>query len=175
MKKTLLSTALVAVMAAVAFAPTAQATPASGTITIKGTVLADTCTVDVNGGADVVLPSVMTGALATAGTTAGDTPFSIGLSACDTNAISATMVFNGGNIDSTTGYLNNTGSATNVKVQLLNSADAVINTSDNTNAPVIALANGTGTTSLTARYVAVGGAATAGQVQTSVGFTLTYL
>lgn len=175
MKKTLLSTALVAVMAAVAFAPTAQAAPASGTITIKGTVLADTCTVNVNGGAAVVLPSVMTGALATPGTTAGSTPFSIGLSACDTNAISATMVFNGTNIDSTTGYLKNTGSATNVMVQLLNSANAVINTSDNTNAPVIALANGTGTTSLKARYVAVGGAATAGLVQTSVGFTLTYL
>jgi major type 1 subunit fimbrin (pilin) len=175
MNKTLLSAALVAVMAAAGFAPTAQAVPASGTITIKGAVLADTCTVDVNGGAAVVLPSVMTGALATAGTTTGDTSFAIGLSACDANAISATMVFNGSNIDSTTGYLNNTGSATNVKVQLVNAASAVINTSTNANAPLIALANGTGSTSLKARYVAVGGAATAGVVQTSVGFTLTYL
>lgn len=175
MNKTLLSSALVAVMAVAAFAPTAQAAPASGTITIKGTVLADTCTVDVNGGAPVTLPSVMTGALATAGAKTGDTAFSIALAACDANAINATMVFNGSNIDSTTGYLNNTGSATNVKVELLNAANASINTSTNNNAPVIVLANGTGNTSLTARYVAVGGAATAGLVQTSVGFTLTYL
>lgn len=175
MNKTLLSTALVAVVAAIGFAPTAQAAPASGTITINGTVLADTCTVDVNGGTAVTLPSVMTSALATAGAKTGDTAFNIKLAACDANAIKATMAFNGSNIDSTTGYLNNTGSATNVKVELLNAASASINTSTNNNAPVITLANGIGSTSLTARYVAVGGAATAGLVQTSVGFTLTYL
>src|SRR3546814_20420494 len=58
MNKTLLSTALVAVVAAIGFAPTAQA--ASGTITISGKVLADTCTVAVNNGSTVVLPVVMT-------------------------------------------------------------------------------------------------------------------
>ena len=48
MNKTLLSTALVAVMAATAFAPTAQAAN-SGTITFSGKVLADTCVISVNG------------------------------------------------------------------------------------------------------------------------------
>ena len=80
MNKTLLSTALVAVIAATAFVPTAQAAN-SGTINFSGTVLADTCTIAVNGGSTVALPTVMTAAFGnTVGTVAGATPFTIGLS-----------------------------------------------------------------------------------------------
>ncbi len=173
MNKTLLSTALVAVMAAAAFAPTAQA--AGGTINISGKVLTDTCVVSVNGGSTVVLPTVMSSSLNTVGAVAGATPFSVGLTGCDTNTTSATMAFSGSNINTTTGNLNNTAaSGSNVQVQLLNGA-SVINTSLNTNAPVIAVAAGAGSASLKAQYIAATAAATAGLVSTTVNFTLTYL
>ncbi|WP_426701127.1 fimbrial protein [Rhodanobacter sp. Col0626] len=173
MNKTLISTALVAVVAAIGFAPTAQA--AGGTITISGKVLADTCVVAVNGGSTVALPTVMTAALNTVGSVAGATNFSIGLTGCDTNTTSATMAFSGANINSTTGNLNNTAvSGSNVQVQLLNGA-SVINTSNNANAPVIAVAAGAGTASLKAQYIAATAAATPGLVSSTVNFTLTYL
>ncbi|MHB1058394.1 MAG: fimbrial protein [Rhodanobacter sp.] len=173
MNKTLVSTALVAVMAAIGFAPTAQA--AGGTINITGKVLADTCVVAVNGGATVVLPVVMTSSLNTVGAVAGATSFNIGLTGCDTNTTSATMAFSGSNINSTTGNLNNTASGgSNVQVQLLNGA-SVVNTSNNTNAPVIAVSAGTGSTTMKAQYIAATAAATAGLVSSSVNFTLTYL
>jgi major type 1 subunit fimbrin (pilin) len=174
MNKTLLSTALVAVVAAIGFVPTAQA--AGGTINISGKVLADTCVVKVNGnGATVVLPTVMTSALNAVGATTGATTFNVGLTGCDANTTSATMAFAGTNIDSATGNLKNTAAlGSNAQIQLLNGA-AVINTSTNANAPVIAVASGAGSTSLTAQYVAATAAATAGLVSTSVNFTLTYL
>jgi major type 1 subunit fimbrin (pilin) len=176
MKKTLISTALVAVMAAIGFAPTAQAVSApGGTINITGKVLGATCTVAVNGGATVLLPTVMKTDLATAGATAGATNFNISLTGCDTNTTSATMVFSGTNIDTTTGYLNNTvtGGST-AKIQLLQGT-AQINTSTGANAPVIPVnASGVGSTALTAQYIASGAAATAGLVSSTVNFTLTY-
>lgn len=176
MKKTLLSTALVAVIAAAAFVPTAQAAN-SGTINFTGKVLADTCTVAVNGGATVALPSVMTGAFSGVGSVAGATPFTIGLSGCDTNTTKANMAFTAGaNVDATTGNLKNaTSGGSNVQIQLLNSSNAVINTSTNANAPVITVASGSGATQLTAQYVATNAATSAGLVTSSVSFTLTYL
>lgn len=174
MNKTLLSTALVAIVAATAFVPTAQAAN-TGTITISGKVLSDTCTVNVNGGATVVLPTVMTNSLSTVGSSAGTTPFTIGLTGCDTNTTSASMAFSGSNIDAGTGNLKNTVSGgSNVQVQLLNGA-SVINASTGTNAPVIAVTGGAGSVAMNARYVAASAAASAGLVASTVNFTLTYL
>jgi major type 1 subunit fimbrin (pilin) len=174
MNKTLLCTTLIAVIAAAAFAPTAQA--AGGTITFNGKVLADTCTVAVNGGATVQLPTVMTSALSTANAVAGATNFNVGLTNCDTNTTSATMAFTAGTtIDTTTGNLKNTVSGgSTAQIQLLSGA-SVINTNTNANAPVIAITSGAGSTTLTAQYIAVGAAASAGLVQSTVAFTLTYL
>ncbi len=178
MNKTLLSAALVAVIAATAFAPTAQAAN-SGTINFSGKVLADTCTVAVNGGSTVTLPTVMTAAFgSTAGTVAGATPFVIGLSGCDTNTTTAQLRFTAGtNVDASTGDLKNatTSGGANVQIQLLNSSDAVINTSTNANAPDINVTAGAGSTQLTAQYISTATATTAGLVTSTVGFTLTYL
>lgn len=178
MTKTLLSTALVAALGVVAFAPAAQAAnPGTGTINISGKVIADTCTIDVNGSASstVTLPTVVTGDLASSGATAGNTNFDIKLANCDTNVASAKMAFNGANIDGANGNLNTTGAgqAGNVQVRLLSGAN-VINASTQGNAPTIAVTNGNGSTTLTAQYYANGAAASAGLVNTSVGFTLTY-
>lgn len=173
MNKTLLATALVAVIAATAFAPTAQAAN-SGTITISGKVLSDTCTVSVNNGATVALPTVMTASLGTVGATAGTTPFTIALSGCDANTTSAAMSFSGANIDAGTGNLKNTiAGGSNVQVQLLNGA-SVINASSGTNAPTITVTSGSGSVAMNARYVAATAAATAGMVASTVSFTLSY-
>lgn len=177
MNKILLPTALVAVLAAATFAPAALAAN-SGTINFTGKVLADTCTISVNGGSTVVLPTVMTGAFSsTVGSTAGTTPsFSIALSGCDNNTTSAQMAFNGANIDGTTGNLKNTAAGgANVQVQLLDNSNNVINTSTGANAPSIAVNSGAGSTSLKAQYISTATTTTAGLVSSSVGFTLTYL
>ncbi len=179
MNKTLLSTALVAVIAATAFAPASQAAT-SGTINFTGRVLTDTCVIDVNGSGSstVALPNVSTTAFSgAAGNVAGATPFQIKLTGCDTNTTKANMAFTAGtNVDTSTGNLKNatTGGA-NVQVQLLNNTSAVINTATNANAPVITVASGTGTTQLTAQYISTAAATSAGVVTSSVGFTLTYL
>jgi major type 1 subunit fimbrin (pilin) len=177
MNKTLLSAALVAVIATAAFAPTAQAAN-SGTINFTGKVLADTCTVGVNGGATVALPTVVTAAFgSTVGTTAGATPFTVALSGCDSNTTKANMAFTAGtNVDASTGNLKNaTGGGANVQIQLLNSTSQVINTATNVNSPVINVTAGEGTTQLTAQYISTATATTAGLVTSTVGFTLTYL
>lgn len=177
MTKTLLTTALVAALGAAAFAPTALAAN-SGTININGKVINDTCAISVNNGtatSTVTLPTVVTGSLATAGATTGDTNFNVALTGCDSNVVSAKMAFSGSNIDSGNGYLNTTGSgqAANVQVQLLSGA-TVINGNTQAGAPTIAVSGGAGSTTLTARYFAKGAAAGAGLVNTSVNFTLTY-
>lgn len=178
MNKTLLSSALVVVIAATAFAPSAQA--ASGTINFTGKVLADSCVITVNNSttSTVALPTVMKSAFTAVGSTAGDTTFAIALKSCDTNTTSATVAFSSGtNVDSTTGNLKNaTAGGSDVQIQLRNSSSAIINTASNVNAPAIAIDNtGAGSTTLTAQYVATAAATKAGLVTSSVGFTLTYL
>ena len=178
MNKTLLSTALVAVVAAIGFAPTAQAaiTAPGGTINITGKVLGSTCAVSVNNGTAVVLPTIMTSDLATAGTAStSSTDFDVKLTGCDKNTGTATMVFGGGNINAGNGNLDNAAvGGSNVQIQLLEGT-SLIDTSSNANAPIITVAaNGTGSATLKARYYANTAAATAGLVSSSVNFTLTY-
>lgn len=177
MNKTLLSTALVATLGALAFVPAAQAA-STGIINITGKVIADTCTISVNSSATstVTLPTVTTNALSTVGSTAGKIPFTIGLTGCDSNVSGALMSFSGSNVDTSTGNLNNslTTNNSNVQVQLLNSSGTAINTNSQANAPLIAVANSAGSTTMYAQYKATNAAATAGLVSTSVNFTLTY-
>jgi len=178
MKKTLLSAVLIASFGVAALASMSAHAASSGTINFTGKVLSDSCTISVNGSSSstVALPTVMTAAFgSTVGTTAGATPFSIALTGCDTNTSSAKMAFTAGStIDGTTGNLKNvTSGGSNVEIQLLSGA-AVINTSNQTNAPTIAVSGGAGSTSLTAQYISTATATTAGLVTSSVGFTLTY-
>ncbi len=73
---------IAALLACAALAP-AAAFAADGTITINGAVTAQTCT--INGGTPnftVTLPKVSTSSLATAGTKAGATQFTIALTNC---------------------------------------------------------------------------------------------
>ena len=182
MNKILLGAAIVAGLGIAAFAPqTARAT--DGTITITGKVVAQTCTVAGNAfgtpaSVNVTLPLVLAPVLTTAGSVAGTTPFSIAIANCDPALTKVQTFFSSGaNIDASTGNLNNTGTATNVQVQLLNSSSAVmpLNGADATaqNSPTANLSSGAATLNYSAQYISTGGA-TAGLVNTSVAFTMIY-
>ncbi len=171
----------VAVAFALAFSASANA--ADGTITINGEITDTTCNVSVNGGAadaTVVLPTVSASALAAAGETAGTTPFSIALSGCSGTSLgTASTWFEAGlNVDGATGHLNNTGTATNVQVQLLNSSQAAIvaggtpGTGTQNDVPVN-ISSGSGTLNYFAQYYATA-QSTGGTVATSVEYTLVY-
>ena len=86
MKKAILASL---VLGSVALSQTAMAADIySGTITINGNVLASTCQVDTagaDGNQTVTLPDVAAGLLATAGSTAGKTAFTIKLKNCTEN------------------------------------------------------------------------------------------
>lgn len=176
MNKTLLSVTLIAGFGIAAFAP--QTARADGTITFTGKVVANTCTFNVNGGGPggsgaVALPVVFTSALTTAGNVAGNKPFNIVVAGCDPNLTSVQEQFSGTNVLAD-GNLKNTGSASNVEVQLLSGTTTVINLNTNANSPVGTLASGGVTLSYSAQYYATG-AAGSGLVNTSVTYTTSYL
>jgi len=182
MNKTLLSATLVAALGVVAFVPAAHAATAiDGTITINGQVVAATCTVAVNGGAAngaVTLKPAPTSSLAAAAATYGDMPFTVGVTGCDAslNGKTVTPYWSGSNINAN-GRLNNTGTATNVNLQLLNSDDSTaitLNGAEGSQGTTgVAVNSGAATMTYYARYYATG-AATAGLVSSTVNYTLIY-
>ncbi|WP_434629542.1 fimbrial protein [Chromobacterium sp. CV08] len=150
-----------------------------GKITVTGNIVAQTCTIAGNSGQNVTvtLPTVGTSALASAGQTAGSTPFSINLSNCPSGLKNAQTRFEvGPTVDSASGNLLNstgTGSATNVEVQLLNNSSNAINLNNNANSQVVPISGGNATMNYYAQYIATG-AAGAGSVSTSVQYSMTY-
>lgn len=152
---------------------------ADGTVTINGKVTDQTCKVSANSkDITVTLPTVGVGSLATAGTTAGRTPFTINLENCKAGDVSA-FFETGGNVDAASGRLNNTGDASNVQVQLLSDSSVVIPVLANAaQAPVTTKATvakdaDSAALNYYAEYYATG-AATAGDVATSVKYTINY-
>lgn len=179
MNKLLLTTALVASVAAAALAPR-TASAVDGTINITGTINTSTC--QVNGAASpatiaVSLPTVSTTSLNAAAAVAGRTPFSIVLSNCGSTLTKATTFFEPGPTVNTDGNLkNSSGTATGVEVQLLNSNFSTINlagASGAQNVTQATLASGGATINYYAQYYATAAAA-AGSVSTSVQFTMLY-
>ncbi|WP_201312559.1 fimbrial protein [Dyella sp. EPa41] len=191
MNKTLLSMALAAVCAVVAWAPQA-ASAADGTLTFKGNITTVTC--DVTGGAGtgggtgdiiITLPTVGVSTLAAANQTAGATPFSLtiggtGATGC-TNGKIASLNFEPASsplVNATTGNLKNTtgtGYAQNVEVALVNAATSQpVNLYTSANSPQATIAGNTATLNFIAQYIAVGTAATEGLVDTNVEYSVTY-
>ncbi|HET6805702.1 MAG TPA: fimbrial protein [Frateuria sp.] len=190
MSKRLLTAALIASLGIASGAQAAQ--PGTGTITISGRITSASCSISVNGSgnsnATVTLPTVQTTDLATAGDATGYTAVTIALSGCaagsDTPAITQVRPYfeQGPTTDLSTGYLNNksgAGFATNVAVMLSKTADTTgkLDLSKGPGAQGVTAANLSGNPSFTfyAAYVAKGGAATPGNVSTSVQYTLDYL
>lgn len=180
MKKTLLSAALMAGFGIAAFAPQA-ANATDGTINFTGAVTGSTCVVKINGAAGpatVTLPTVSTTALSAAGATAGQTAFAINLSGCagsPTATKASTFFENGPNVNAA-GRLANTGTATGVDVQLVNSDNSVItagSAAPTSGAGVATITASAATLNYYARYYATA-AATPGSVASSVQFSVIY-
>ncbi|NML29904.1 fimbrial protein [Paraburkholderia antibiotica] len=174
------SLAFAAIAAAVGFPAASYA--ADGTITFNGNITAQTCTISGNGGGPnftVTLPTVSTSALSADGSTAGRTPFNIALTNCSPDSGTALTYFEpGATVDTATGrLLNATGSASNVEIGLLNQDYSSIQlgaaqTSQNSQSATIS--GGAATLDYFAQYVATGGAAGAGSVNTTTLYSIVY-
>lgn len=155
-----------------------------GTITFNGEITDKTCTVSTPQGKDfaVTLPTVAASALAASGQVAGRTPFSIALTQCDAGDV-ATYFEPGATVDLASGRLNNTAAnnaATQVKLQLLGSNSQVIPVvaagagSAQTNSQwATVAADGSANLNYFVEYYATG-AATPGEVTSSVKYTIIY-
>ncbi|AMP16318.1 fimbrial protein [Collimonas pratensis] len=183
---------IVALLAAAGFIAT-PAFAVDGTITITGEIKGLTCTVSggpgttpgTGGDFSVDLLPVQTTALAAAGNVAAAKPFSImlgtGPGATCPDGTRAAILFDTTStaINPATGNLANqaTGTpATNVEVQILDStnANAPINLAAGTASAEVTAAGGTALLPFQAQYIAVGGGATVGPVDTSVRYTVVF-
>ncbi|MDW8847675.1 fimbrial protein [Erwinia sp. MMLR14_017] len=151
-----------------------------GTITFTGSIDSQTCAVSINGGsssATVTLPSVSSSVLSSAGQIAGNTRFTVELNECSTETGEVYAYFEQGANVNANGRLNNTGTATNVELQLLDGANNVLNagSTDQTTSPTTeALTAGAATLSYSAQYYATA-QATSGTVASSVTYSINYL
>jgi len=177
MKKHLVALALATAPALVFAAP--------NTINFQGEVTDQTCRVSVNGNPGdpaVLLPTVQASALTTANSTAGQTTFTVAVSNCmapvsTTQAINTVFV---GNLVTTAGNLSNTGTTTNVALQLLDPATPAapfnLATAGGVRATGLALQDGETSAShdFAVLYITEQGGATPGSVLGSVQYSVSY-
>jgi major type 1 subunit fimbrin (pilin) len=161
------------------------ANAADGTITITGTVTDTTCSINGTTSGTQVNPSVTlmpatAGSLAALGQTANTskpTDLEFKLSGCTSGTKAIANFENGATVDQTSGNLNNSGTAQNVQVQLLNASMAPINITTNSGNQLAtegaAITGGAADLKYYARYYATG-KATAGTVNTQVQYTMQY-
>ncbi|WP_445404802.1 fimbrial protein [Acinetobacter vivianii] len=170
-------------IAALSVVGIAQAQAADGTITINGLVTDKTCDIITPAGKDftVALPTVSKQTLANSGDVAGRTPFQINLANCSEGKV-ATYFEPGATVDFNTGRLLNQAAsgAKNVDVQLLGSNNQVIpvlaagsNGAQANSQWVDVVEGGAADLNYYAEYYATG-ASTAGEVTTSVQYTIIY-
>jgi major type 1 subunit fimbrin (pilin) len=169
----------------IAIAPTfAFAQASNNTINFQGEVTDQTCSVTINGNAanpTVLLPTVPASQLAAAGDTAGPTTFQIGVSGCTpmNTATSIKTVFVGNQVTAA-GNLGNTGSATNVALQLFDPATPAspFNLANVSGYAAPGLTLNAGDTSASynyaVRYISEAGGATPGSVLGSVQYAVSY-
>lgn len=152
------------------------------TITFKGEVTDQTCNVTVNGNSAsplVLLPTVAANTLKTAAATAGQTTFDISVTDCPAalEGKSISTHFAGNNVSSN-GNLGNIADAPakNVELQILDTANAVINLSSEYTADGdLSLEEGEdqSTATYSAQYYATA-AATAGEVEGTMQYAVIY-
>lgn len=164
------------------FFPVMAFAASQNTITFTGQVADQTCEVSVNGNAAnpvILMPTVSAAALNAVGSTAGETPFTISVSNCaaPTSTLAIKTTFLGNNVTSA-GNLGNAGTATNVQVQLLDSAGgAPVVLNGATSVAGLSLDSGATSTShdFAVRYISEAGAAAAGTVSATAQYALDYL
>ncbi|WP_197062144.1 MULTISPECIES: fimbrial protein [unclassified Serratia (in: enterobacteria)] len=154
---------------------------ADNTIKFQGEVADQTCDISINGNAStplILLPTVATTALATSGETAGQTPFTISLTGCTASASATAIktVFVGNNLTAN-GRMGNTGTATNVSLQLVDplAPTTPLDLTGQTGAAGLSLAANATTAShdFAVEYYSEGGA-TPGSVLGSVQYAVSY-
>ena len=153
-----------------------------GTITINGTVANNTCTVTVNGTSKdltiTLLPIAKT-ALATANSFAAPQSFSLNIAGCGTTP-TTTPFFeptSSGTTTITNNRLANTGSASGVEIQILNSSGVQVDLSKafgSQNVSGVAVVSGTATHNFVARYYSTTGSVTPGTVAAQLAYTIIY-
>lgn len=158
-----------------------------GTINFTGKVVDQTCSVTTTTGTAplaVTLPTVSTKSLDSTGKVAGLTPFTISLSGCNTAAATGAQSVKAyfepnANTDYTTGNLTNTTSsgASNVQIQLLNADGVKViklgQAAAAQNVDTVAINDANVTLRYNAQYYATG-VATAGDVTSTVNYTIAY-
>jgi major type 1 subunit fimbrin (pilin) len=154
---------------------------ADNTIKFQGEIADQTCDISINGNGSsplILLPTVATTALSGSGETAGQTPFTVGLTGCQ-NAVSATSiktVFVGNNLTAN-GRIGNTGTASNVSLRLVDPAvpGTPLDLTGQVGAAGLSLAVGESSAAhdFAVEYYAEG-AATPGSVLGSVQYAVSY-
>jgi len=178
MKKILIS---IAVIGFVAMSATAAHAASDGEIHFTGKLVDTSCNVSVGGGGPIgtiILPNISVAELDTATKTAGDTGFTIALSACSGSKSPVRVFFEldkSPAVDPTTGRLNNTADsnpAANVQLELLDGdynpiviGGAAGNYTD--------ISSGSASIPFSVRYYAKG-VTTPGDVTSMVTFSLDY-
>lgn len=178
MKKTLISLATLAALSVSVM----QAQAADGTINFNGKVQDVTCTIKINGAGTgdgtVTLPTVSKTSLAGVGTTGGDTNFTIDLSGCTGSEVSGNpgvaVFFEPGANVTAQGRLKNTGSgAQEVDLAIFRNGSPVqLGT-----APASAFTNISGagaTMPFTVKYYSNSATPSAGEVKSSVTYSIVY-
>lgn len=154
----------------------------NNTIRFQGEVADETCSVTINGNTAlpvVLLPTVSKKDLASSGSTAGETPFTIAVSGCTGSTTTDTninTIFVANNITSSN-RVGNTGTATNVSLELIEptgSKAALDVTGTKSNAGLVLKQNEKSAThDYAVRYYAEG-QAEAGTVLGSVQYSISY-
>lgn len=178
MQKKLLGVVIALTVSAVAL----PAGASDGTITINGKLTQQTCTVKIDGGsadATISLPSLSTAALNTSGKLAGRTAFTMNLTGCTPSTGSVRAYFeHGPTVDAATGRLNNTISsgAKNVQIQLRDGQenDVYVGNTSQRNNPATAISAAGSADLLYSAYYYATGKATAGDLATSVTYSIDY-
>ncbi|MFS2125016.1 fimbrial protein [Pseudomonas sp. Pseusp97] len=178
MKKSLISLATLAAMIVAAH----QAQAADGTINFNGKVQDVTCTVKINGAGtgdgSVTLPTVSKTSLAGVGTTGGDTNFTIDLSGCTGTEASGNpgvaVFFEPGANVTAEGRLKNTGSgAQEIDLAVFHNGSIVRMGA----APASVFTNISGaeaTIPFTVKYYSNSATPSAGEVKSSVTYSIVY-
>lgn len=154
---------------------------AGGTINISGRIVEDSCLVTLAGGAggasSLTLPAVSQESLTRVGATAGATPMNMALSDCPAQA-SVRAWFEPVNVDRNTGNLANLATirpAANVQVQITDGKNRrAIDLRDSHNNLYATVNEGGATLDYSAQYISVGGAATTGNVESHLIYTVEY-
>ncbi|MGG7448832.1 fimbrial protein [Kosakonia oryzendophytica] len=153
---------------------------ANNIVYFMGEVSEQTCTIKINNSAAspiVLLPTVSKSQLASSGSTAGDTPFTVTLDSCNSQGTTAGIVFVANEVDGRD--LKNIATrspATNVAIQLLEGATTLSFTGNKAQTAMQNISGGATSANfdLVARYYATG-VATAGTVEGQAQFAVTYL